>query len=208
MDEALIQLPGIHYQSYVDDILLLGKTEYQLRRAKSVLFAHLNRLHLRIRPKKTFSGTTQDKLVYLGYVILPDGFAVSDSSVKRLKGKLRQLISQQVSTEKQDRYLEHWSRAFKRVPDVHLRALILKIKKQLVQESQINIPKAKPTDHHRKPVNRAQAPGVEFILLQMIALIYPLLRRLIPAVILRVTPGDRRLRELLLIWPYSTGPPC
>jgi hypothetical protein len=153
-----MKLPGIQYQRYVDDVLILAQNELDLKFAKRIFFKHLNQDHLKIRPKKTFTGQTTDPLVYLGYVILSHGFAVSDSSVKRLKLNLRQKPQPLWQA-----YIKHWKKSFKWVPEAHLHRLVQRVQNEILGKINNPHPPAPPSptqsaNSQPKPIPYPQAP--------------------------------------------------
>ena len=71
VDRALgnqrLRRAGVYYLRYMDDILILTRTRWQLRRAIATLRRMLGELDLALHPEKRFIGRTTAGFDFLGY---------------------------------------------------------------------------------------------------------------------------------------------
>lgn len=66
LDETLSK-EGLHYARYMDDIVILARTRWQLRRAIETLNQIFRALRLKQHPDKTFIGRIERGFDFLGY---------------------------------------------------------------------------------------------------------------------------------------------
>ena len=71
MDRLKARGQLVQYVRYMDDVVLLAKSRWQLRRAIAALHAVLRPLHLRLRRVKRFIGRTSTGFDSLGYAQRP-----------------------------------------------------------------------------------------------------------------------------------------
>ena len=79
---------------YMDDILILSRTQWQLINARRTLYKELRKLKLTTRPEKTDVGLIQKGFNFLGYRITREGLSLSRISLSRLRERVRQLYEQ------------------------------------------------------------------------------------------------------------------
>jgi RNA-directed DNA polymerase len=80
---------GIVYARYMDDILILAKTRWRLRRVARVLKQHLAALSLQPHPDKTWIGPTERGFEFLGYRLSFHGLGVARAN----PGAIRHTLS-------------------------------------------------------------------------------------------------------------------
>jgi RNA-directed DNA polymerase len=87
----------VYYVRYMDDILIMAKTSWQLKNARNKLYKHLNKLNLETRPEKTEGGKTTTGFDFLGYHIAQDGLSCSKKTLDKARDKISKLIGQGAS---------------------------------------------------------------------------------------------------------------
>jgi len=117
LDERLGGLPpaaGIAYVRYMDDILILAKTRWRLRRAVRVLHQHLAALKLQPHPDKTWIGRTDRGFEFLGYRLSLHSLGVARATLGRFATHCRRLYEQGLGTAqgraRLEDYVRRWSR--------------------------------------------------------------------------------------------------
>ncbi len=94
------------YVRYMDDIVLLARTRWQLRRAIAELHACLRPLHLRLHPKKRFIGKLSRGFDFLGYQLHPGRkLRPSHESQRRLRERARRLYEREADINRLRRYV-------------------------------------------------------------------------------------------------------
>ena len=84
----------IFYIRYMDDILILTKTRWKLRRAMCQLNQGLTRLRLEKSRPKTFIGKAQKGFDFLGYRFEPGGLSLAPKTVASFVSRARRLYEQ------------------------------------------------------------------------------------------------------------------
>ena len=86
---------NVHYVRYMDDILILTKTRWQLRRALRKLYSLLEPLKLQLHPDKTFIGQIKRGFDFLGYRFSRQPLRMAAVTVERFKARYHRLYEQQ-----------------------------------------------------------------------------------------------------------------
>ncbi len=94
VDEYFSQ-KDLHYVRYMDDILILTKTRWQLRRAIRTLYELLEPLKLELHPLKTFIGLIKRGFDFLGYRFSHQPLRLAAVTVERFKARYHRLYEQQ-----------------------------------------------------------------------------------------------------------------
>lgn len=105
-----------HYQRYVDDILVLARSNHALKRAVKTVKTVLSKHGLTTRYKKTFVGRLNTVLAYLGYRVFANGtVGVSRESLARRRLNLLQRKAQGATEEELCSYKKRWLQSFSMV---------------------------------------------------------------------------------------------
>jgi len=88
---GLASAAGIASLRYMDDILILAKTRWRLRRAVRVLNQQLAALKLQPHPDKTWIGRTERGFEFLGYRFSRHGLGVARATLGRFATRCRRL---------------------------------------------------------------------------------------------------------------------
>ena len=95
----------------MDDIVLLARTRWQLRRAIKALYAILRPLDLRLHRSKRFIGKTTHGFDFLGYQLHPDRkLRPSRESLRRLRERARRLYEREADLHRLRQYVWRWQR--------------------------------------------------------------------------------------------------
>jgi len=113
VDRALgnqrLRSAGVYYLRYMDDILILTRTRWQLRRAIAILRRMLVDLDLELHADKRFIGRTTAGFDFLGYRFQPGRrLRPAAQSLERLLTRSRRLYEQGVTRARLWRYVERW----------------------------------------------------------------------------------------------------
>jgi len=113
LDRAMVrrQRAGklVCYVRYMDDIILLAKSRWQLRRAIAELHACLRPLHLRLHPEKRFIGKLSRGFDFLGYQLHPGRkLRPSPESFRRLRERARRLYEREADVNRLRQYVTRW----------------------------------------------------------------------------------------------------
>jgi RNA-directed DNA polymerase len=105
---------GLHYARYMDDIVVLAKTRWQLRRAVCALNQVFNALKVEQHPDKTFIGRIARGFDFLGYHFGVGALKVAAKTLSNMQVKYYRLYEQQPPGPERDRrlgnYLKRWLR--------------------------------------------------------------------------------------------------
>jgi hypothetical protein len=82
------------HSPYMDDILVLAPTRWELRKAVKVVNQVLASLRLAKHPDKTFIGRIAKGFDWLGYHISPDGLSVAKKTLENFVTRIRRLYEQ------------------------------------------------------------------------------------------------------------------
>lgn len=96
LDAAAVKL-RLFYVRFMDDILILAPTHWQLRRAVKVVNQMLGMLSLEKHPAKTFIGRIERGFDFLGYHFSPAGLAVAKKTIDNFIEKASRLYEQERS---------------------------------------------------------------------------------------------------------------
>lgn len=94
LDAAAAKL-RVFYIRFMDDILILAPTRWQLRGAVKVVKETLGKLSLEKQPDKTFIGRIERGFDFLGYHFSPTGLAVAKQTIANFIEKASQLYEQE-----------------------------------------------------------------------------------------------------------------
>lgn len=95
MDASFAKQKGIRYLRFMDDIIILCKTRWQLRRAVAKLNHFLNAYELEQHPEKTFIGKVAKGFDWLGYSYNDKGLIrLASKTVQHFFSKLHRLYEQ------------------------------------------------------------------------------------------------------------------
>jgi RNA-directed DNA polymerase len=89
---------GVFYVRFMDDILILALTRWQLRRAVKVVNQTLGALDLEKHPDKTFIGAVERGFDFLGYHFSPAGLAMAAKTIANFIEKASRLYEQKRGT--------------------------------------------------------------------------------------------------------------
>ena len=99
----------ICYVRYMDDIVLLTETRWQLRRAIAHLHAILLPLHLRLHRVKRFIGKTSRDFDFLGYIFNQNKrLRPSAESLRRFHTRARRLYEREGDVIRLRQYVVRW----------------------------------------------------------------------------------------------------
>ena len=113
--EKLCLKKKIYYIRYVDDLVILAKNRWDLKRALKILYSVLSELKLKVHTEeKRFIGRTDKGFSFLGYFFKPNcKLRPSRESLKRLVSNSLRLFEQEISSNRNyvvrlRMYLERW----------------------------------------------------------------------------------------------------
>ena len=96
MDRLCRRKQLVHYVRYMDDIVLLARTRWELRRAIAALYEEIATLGLRLHRVKRFIGRTTQGFDFLGYRIRAGArLRPSVEGLRRLRGRARRLYERE-----------------------------------------------------------------------------------------------------------------
>lgn len=102
----------VFYRRYMDDIIVLAKSRWQLRRAIRCINQHFAKLKVKQHPDKTFVGYTAKGFDFLGYQFNRDALSVAKGTLEKHYCRLSRLYEQRKSHPNWMTYLEdyrqHW----------------------------------------------------------------------------------------------------
>jgi hypothetical protein len=113
LDAAAAALP-LFYVRFMDDILILAPTRWQLRRAVKVVNQILGTLSLEKHPDKTFIGRVERGFDFLGYHFGPAGLTVAKKTIANFIEKASRLYEQErsavLTATALEMYVRRWVR--------------------------------------------------------------------------------------------------
>ena len=109
LDEALSKR-DIFTVRFMDDLLILEKTRWSLRRAIKVVNQHFAQLGLSQHPDKTFIGRIEAGFDFLGYRLTRAGLRLSQATIRRSVEQLSRLYEQErhQHTDALGQYVRRW----------------------------------------------------------------------------------------------------
>jgi RNA-directed DNA polymerase len=90
-----MELLGLFYVRFMDDILVLAPTRWKLRTAVRLVNQELAELMLDKHPDKTFIGRIDKGFDFLGYHVRPDGLSVAQATLDRCMERATRLYEQE-----------------------------------------------------------------------------------------------------------------
>ena len=106
---AKAEKQGIFYRRFMDDIIILAKTRWMLRKAIKLMYNILHDLGQRVhRKKKIFIGRTERGFDLFGYHFTPRNFFPSTESFCRMLTRASRLYKRGASEARLWRYVSHW----------------------------------------------------------------------------------------------------
>ena len=113
LDEAL-ERQNVFYVRYMDDVLIMSRKRWGLRRAIKRLNGIFNTLGLAQHPDKTFIGRIEKGFDFLGYHFSRSGLRLATKTIANAAEKMHRLYEQkQTALERAaalDDYLSRWKR--------------------------------------------------------------------------------------------------
>jgi len=109
MDRLSRRKQLVHYVRYMDDIVLLARTRWELRRAIAALHEEVARLGLQLHRVKRFIGRTTRGFDFLGYRIRAGArLRPSAEGLRRLRERARQLYEREGDIRRLRQYVLRW----------------------------------------------------------------------------------------------------
>ena len=114
LDEQMEGDTRYFYRRYMDDVIVLARTRWHLRKAVRTVNQHFNQLKVAQAPDKTFIGRIEKGFDFLGYRFgLPD-LTLAEKTITNAVNKVRQLYEQKQTAPKRaamlDDYITRWLR--------------------------------------------------------------------------------------------------
>lgn len=95
MDEHFNQQPNIHYARYMDDVIILAKTRWQLRKHTKRLMQWFGAFGFEAHPDKTYIGRTEKGFDWMGAWLTSDGVMdIAPRAKANHREKVRRLYEQ------------------------------------------------------------------------------------------------------------------
>ena len=99
----------VHYVRYMDDVVLLARTRWELRRAIATLHEEIAALGLRLHRVKRFVGRTTQGFDFLGYRIRAGArLRPSAEGLRRLRERARRLYEREGDWQRLRQYVLRW----------------------------------------------------------------------------------------------------
>ncbi len=102
----------IKYIRFMDDILILSKTRWKLRKAIKVLRQEVSNLDLKLSYEKTQVGRIEEGFDFLGFRITPEGIIPSRKTINSFLLKVYQICKKEFSLQnfkaRLEKYFNHW----------------------------------------------------------------------------------------------------
>jgi RNA-directed DNA polymerase len=114
LDEQMAGNPRYFYRRFMDDIIVLAKTRWHLRKAVRTVNQHFHQLKVAQAPDKTFIGLIEKGFDFLGYRFGLPELGLAEKTITNAVNKVRQLYGQKLAAPKRaamlDDYITHWLR--------------------------------------------------------------------------------------------------
>lgn len=111
LDKAM-EKQSVYYRRYMDDIIVLAKSRWGLKRTIRCVNQHFELLELKQHPEKTQTGRIKAGFDFLGYQFKNEGLSASKSTIQNYIFRLSRLYEQKKSHPNWMTYLEdyrqHW----------------------------------------------------------------------------------------------------
>jgi len=105
---------GLFYVRFMDDILVLARTRWRLRKAVKRVNEVLGRLHLEKHPEKTFIGRIEKGFDFLGYHFRPGQQSVAQKTTEQFSARAIRLYEQEpgeaLASARLGLYVRRWVR--------------------------------------------------------------------------------------------------
>jgi RNA-directed DNA polymerase len=102
------------YRRFMDDVIVLAKTRWHLRKAVKTVNQHFNQLKVEQAPDKTFIGRIDKGFDFLGYRFGLPELGLAEKTISNAVNKVRQLYEQKQTAPKRaamlDDYITRWLR--------------------------------------------------------------------------------------------------
>ena len=102
------------YRRYMDDVIVLAKTRWHLRKAVRTVNQHFHQLKVEQAPDKTFIGRIEKEFDFLGYRFGLPELGLAEKTITNAVNKVRQLYEQKLAAPKRaamlDDYITRWLR--------------------------------------------------------------------------------------------------
>ena len=114
LDEQMEGDPRYFYRRYMDDVIVLAKTRWHLRKAVRTVNQHFHQLKVEQAPDKTFIGRIEKEFDFLGYRFGLPELGLAEKTITNALNKVRQLYEQKLAAPKRaamlDDYITRWLR--------------------------------------------------------------------------------------------------
>lgn len=113
LDMRLLEIPGVFYARYMDDILMMTKSRWRLRHAIKIVNEEFELLGLVKHPQKTTIGKVEKGFEFLGYHYSRDGLSLARKTIGNFISKALRLYEQkpvQTRLERLGEYTKRWVR--------------------------------------------------------------------------------------------------
>jgi RNA-directed DNA polymerase len=114
LDKQMEGDPRYFYRRFMDDVIVLAKTCWHLRKAVRTVNQHFNQLKVGQAPDKTFIGKIERKFDFLGYRFGLPELGLAEKTITNAVNKVRQLYEQKQTAPKRaamlDDYITRWLR--------------------------------------------------------------------------------------------------
>jgi RNA-directed DNA polymerase len=114
LDEQMEGDPRYFYRRYMDDVIVLAKTRWHLRKAVRTVNQHFHQLKVEQAPDKTFIGRIEKEFDFLGYRFGLPELGLAEKTITNAVNKVRQLYEQNLAAPKRaamlDDYITRWLR--------------------------------------------------------------------------------------------------
>lgn len=106
--DRLITKTNAKYIRYADDIIIVTKKRYQLKRLKQIVFRECTKLKLCLSLPKTMTSKVKDGIEYLGYFISASTLSIANKTIENMKNKVLWLKEQHAPKERVEEYKNNW----------------------------------------------------------------------------------------------------
>jgi RNA-directed DNA polymerase len=114
LDEQMEGDTRYFYRRFMDDIIILAKTRWHLRKAVRTVNQHFHQLKVEQAPDKTFIGRIEKEFDFLGYRFGLPELGLAEKTITNAVNKVRQLYEQKLAAPKRaamlDDYITRWLR--------------------------------------------------------------------------------------------------
>lgn len=120
-DRTIRRRKGVRYVRFMDDLLILARTRWQLKRAIAEMNRWFGEAGLEQHPDKTFIGRIEHGFDWLGYRLGKEGLTgIALPSIEKFAAKFRRLLEQALRNRASDEvrrqrvaeYIRRWRSCF------------------------------------------------------------------------------------------------